>query len=544
MLLELDRNIIEYIINYYQIDMKILNKLVSFSKYVSYEIILNLHYNYMEEKHKKLDIYIENIISKCINLEQLEMQNHSINNLNFLNNCKKIYYLNLSNNIIDNIDVLYSLSNIEILYLGDIYTDNKFELNTLNNLKRNLTQLYLINIPITNLSFISECNDITKLNITRCEYLDDVSELDNLNNIIELNITRSDGNKDDADDIIIKGLPECYNIKELNISGTIFECICRLEHYTKLEKLNISFTYLREIDLPLISVLTNLTYLNIRCCEIEDISNLSSLINLEYLDLYHNPIVNLYPIENFKKLKHLDISNCCWITNLTPLKKLINLEYLDMSDEDSCNYYDSIPYNINEISNLKKLNTLKMNGKGFIKINNVNNLINLKHLEVNCTYIYSEIISKLVNLEVLSIHNLKLLKKNNNNSLHLDKDKRIIKMLLKFKNLHTIKLCNKYMPLIIKEVIDNSKFINLKNIYLYNSNNYITYCLRTDSGELVEFNNITSKEMSFNEYIIKYIKNVFSPYNFKDLKNLKNITNIYIHYNNNDNIYQIYNLKI
>ena len=63
---------------------------------------------------------------------------------------------------------------------------------------------------------------------------------------------------------------------------------------------------------------------------ISDITVLSLVKNVQYLNLKENQIADLTPLQGLKNLNHLELQNN-QINDITPLKNLPGLKYLDLS---------------------------------------------------------------------------------------------------------------------------------------------------------------------------------------------------------------------
>lgn len=100
-------------------------------------------------------------------------------------------------------------------------------------------------------------------------------------------------------------------------------------------------------DLAGVEQLKNLRLLELEGQQIEDITPLLGLENLEQLSLNCNPLRSLEGIENLSNLKKLDISGTD-VSDLTPVLKLENLEQLIIDDTD-----------INDLSGIENMKNLK-----------------------------------------------------------------------------------------------------------------------------------------------------------------------------------------
>ncbi|CAL6002270.1 leucine-rich_repeat domain-containing protein [Hexamita inflata] len=214
-----------------------------------------------------------------------------------------------------------------------------------------------------------------------------------------------------------------------------------LAKFKKLHTLNVSSN---NVDLTHIHSVTSLTKLSMQNCEVTDINQISSLVNLEDLDLSKNTDLDLSPLCNLKSLTKLFINNCdlkntdqivqlttlevlnisfnllknihsicklvqlreldiSWNTNLdiAPLQGLIGLTILNLSGCD-----------LRQLSALKpliNLQTLDLNSNYYINIFELQYLKNLTHLYLADCYLVSVyVLRPLVNLEELYISHNKI----------------------------------------------------------------------------------------------------------------------------------------
>lgn len=168
--------------------------------------------------------------------------------------------------------------------------------------------------------------------------------------------------------ITIGGKKYSTDLTELNLSGIAIRNndikeLYKMKNLTKLDLsrkevfhenggLTITLTYID--DISVLSELTNLTYLDLSGLKIKDISPLSNLTNLTYLDLSNTSIrSHTYDDDNFTVQ-----------SSLTALSNLYKLEYLDLSDiglgDDMMSYDGAVLEPLKNLVNLKHLN-LKYN---------------------------------------------------------------------------------------------------------------------------------------------------------------------------------------
>jgi internalin A len=79
--------------------------------------------------------------------------------------------------------------------------------------------------------------------------------------------------------------------------------------------------------------MTEMTELSLSMNRIEDISPLSSLVNLKELSIKHNSINSLSGFETMVNLTHLDVAEN-QITDISPLVNLGNLTWIDLSSNE------------------------------------------------------------------------------------------------------------------------------------------------------------------------------------------------------------------
>ena len=92
------------------------------------------------------------------------------------------------------------------------------------------------------------------------------------------------------------------------------------------------------VDITGLEYCTNLEVLNLGGHnKITDISPLSQLVNLEWLNLEFNEITDISPLSKLVNLKVLDLGGRSlnvrhnWITDISPLSQLVNLKVLDLA---------------------------------------------------------------------------------------------------------------------------------------------------------------------------------------------------------------------
>ena len=161
-------------------------------------------------------------------------------------------------------------------------------------------------------------------------------------------------------------------------------------NYFKLDLENTEIT-----DISPLSKLTNLTYLNLGDNKITDVSPLSKLTNLTNLRLGSNHITNISPLSNLSNLTSLNLKYNK-ITDIKPLRSLTNLTYL--------NLYKNQIEDISPLSGLTNLIELYLEKNKINDIQSLSNLTILTHLYLDDNRIEDiSSLSKLTNLIYLSL---------------------------------------------------------------------------------------------------------------------------------------------
>ncbi len=151
------------------------------------------------------------------------------------------------------------------------------------------------------------------------------------------------------------------------------------------------------LDITPISKLIHLQYLDLSACKIEDINPLYSLVNLQYLKLNGNNIANVFSIAHLINLQSLILGGNA-IEDISALANLTNLECLELY----MNFIDDI----SSLINLTNLQTLDLSVNKIVDISSLSNLVNLKELNLDYNQLRDlEPLSRLTNLENLSLIN-------------------------------------------------------------------------------------------------------------------------------------------
>ena len=180
----------------------------------------------------------------------------------------------------------------------------------------NLKELYVLHNNISNLAPVSNL-----INLKRLECRDNkISNLDPVSNLINLKELFCDQN----------------NIRDFSaLSGLI-----------NLEKLSIGNNEVLQIDLSIFENLTKLISFSAPWCGIDDISFLSHMPDLEFIDLNNNNISDINCLENLENLTYLNLKSNK-ISDVSAIENFNQLETVYLGDnpiprDSLLKFFDSI----------------------------------------------------------------------------------------------------------------------------------------------------------------------------------------------------------
>src|SRR6056297_3274167 len=180
-----------------------------------------------------------------------------------------------------------------------------------------------------------------------------------LEDVIRNNIDKPTGEIYESDvDEIISLTALSSNID--NLSG--------IEYLNNLEYLDFGNNQVSDIS-PL-SNLTDLESLDFGDNQVSDISPLSNLTNLTHLYFGNNQVSDISPLSNLTNLTHLYFGNN-QVSDISPLSNLTNLEYLGFWGNQ-----------VSDISPLSNLTNLEYLAFGYNQVSDISPLSNLTNLEI------------------------------------------------------------------------------------------------------------------------------------------------------------------
>ncbi|CAL6031609.1 Conserved_hypothetical protein [Hexamita inflata] len=238
---------------------------------------------------------------------------------------------------------------------------------------------------------------------------------------------------------------ELENLEVLDLQYNYLEDdqLYNLAKFKKLHTLNVSEN---KIDLTHIHSVTSLTKLSMASCELKNIDQITSLVNLKEFDLSGNIDLDVSPLCKLKSLTKLSMNNC-GLKNIDQITQLTNLEVLHITDNQL--------KNINQIYLLVNIKVLNISKNSEIDINPLKNLVGLVILNLrSCALTQLSALKPLTNLQDLDLsHNSDI----------------IITELQYLKNLKFLKLqyCNLVSVYVLRPLINLEELNISKNNIVY-----------------------------------------------------------------------------
>lgn len=165
----------------------------------------------------------------------------------------------------------------------------------------------------------------------------------------------------------LSGIEQCSNIEFLSMSHENISDISPLSTLYKLKMLLFVQTW--DInDISALTKLTNLEYLDIKCNNVRDISPLVGLTNLKYLNILQNPVEDYSPLSNLINLKEL------WFSEATG----VDLSFLNQLD--SLNVLWAVANNISDIGQIWDKPNLEVLNLSYNQISDISSLSGLSNL--------------------------------------------------------------------------------------------------------------------------------------------------------------------
>lgn len=236
--------------------------------------------------------------------------------------------------------------------------------------------------------------DIKYLNLGNCDKIMDFSPIGRLKNLKQLDLNNCDYLYD------IDFLKTCTELEVLNIADTDIKFIDVIMYLPKLIVLNLSTNPIQNLK-PLYNCKKLKDLVLWGCLSLEDISALKYCTSLRVLDIDSVPVSDLSCLANLPSLDTLLMDNCNNVTDFSFLKRLVTLKILacdgtvPISTEDLQNF-----------SNLTNLVYLTLNNRRISNLGPLKNLINLREIQLKSNIIIDLTpLSDMVNMLKIDLSN-------------------------------------------------------------------------------------------------------------------------------------------
>lgn len=351
--------------------------------------------NLLELKLRENRITDISPLAELTDLIELDLSSNQITDLTPLTALIELTELDLSENSITDLSPLAALKNLTSLRLSRNNLTDAIDFRPLLALTK-LTHLSLDRNNITDrtLETIAELTTLESLDISS-NRITDVSVLATLPHLYNLDIKYNS-----ITDFSASNLFEDLATPRLTIEQPAdLERLATLTNLTKLE-LIIDYAVKDEpwLDLTPLSRLTRLTWLNLYGCGIKDLTPLQTLTNLTYLRIGGSYLANLRPLKFLRNLTELDISSSKSLTDLSPLAALTKLTKLDITGDSQISDLSPLQglteltnlrcwnakiTDISPLASLTKLKYLNLVNNQITDISPLRSLVNLRELYIN-----------------------------------------------------------------------------------------------------------------------------------------------------------------
>ena len=348
-----------------------------------------------------------------------------VNLIDIVNNIKELeslQNLTIYSAQLENFDLLRELKSIDTLTTLNLGVNKIKDINFLKDFK-NLTSLNLSRNLITDITPLKSLTKLRTLNLTT-NNIKDITSLAENKELMYLHLkgnSQIEGDRNKYSEEGIKALDEIGKILERN--GNISLDSNQLGLFNNYKSIDLSYQSLTNLELldgfiHLVSLNLNSNKLTLEDKRSQEI--LSNMINLEFLYLQSNPLIDISAINNLKNLKILYIEGNDNV-NLAQIEDIIsNLSNLRLSTEalktiKNCNSEKinklRIDYssNVTEIPDLSKFNNLQVLSMiSLTKVkdfSNISNIASLKNLSLSGNNLHGRMpdFLNLKNLEILSL---------------------------------------------------------------------------------------------------------------------------------------------
>ncbi|CAL6085210.1 leucine-rich_repeat domain-containing protein [Hexamita inflata] len=297
---------------------------------------------YQMEQLVELDLSFNNIrdvseIGNLTNLQKLFLQNNDIHRINELRNLTKLTHANLSNNKVIFSEPL-SLLKIELLIDNNIVTDN---ITLKNQQKPQLINYKNFLGPNSTENQINELSTIVPFDHNY-----------NLQMTQKYSAAVKNSELKIENDPVLTDFGFTTDIKATTL--TILNCknVKLPPQNVKYFKTNggalVDYSEVKLIKVPS-QINGQITALTINNCELNDLTGIELLVQLQKVDLVNNSFNNIKPLFLLENVTSLTINNSK-LTNVTGIEQMKQLTYLNLKDNQIV-----LIEPVKQLSNLKQL---------------------------------------------------------------------------------------------------------------------------------------------------------------------------------------------
>ena len=260
-------------------------------------------------------------ISSLANLTKLrkaDLDRNQIVDVSPLARLTKLESLDLRSNLIIDVSALANLTQLTVLRLNE---NRIIDVTPLANLT-NLVALWLSDNQITDVTALANLTQLTELRLSNNQIVD-VSPLENLTNLEQL---------DTHNNPIFDPDSPLVDVRDPNLRAAVRKTLNLPDEVPFTQASMRQLTALNARDRQIENLIgleyaTNLTFLQLQSNRIEDISPLANLMQLTELDLESNRIEDFSPLARLTRLESLDIRGNRG-TDISPLDGLALIEFL------------------------------------------------------------------------------------------------------------------------------------------------------------------------------------------------------------------------
>lgn len=210
---------------------------------------------------------------------------------------------------------LEGLNNLYYLALMRSGITDTSNINSLSKLA-GLTNLVLSYNELTSLEVLPELTNLQELTVTQ-------NKLTTFNGIEDLKVLVSLVANVNPGLVDLNGIEKAVlTLTTVNVQGCNINDLSHLENNTTITSLSAGNNKITDVDLPIVSAMTQLTSLNLQSNQLENLSLLSTLVNLTTLNISSNQIKDITPLSGMTKLIQFNSSDN-QIRDISPLEKII-----------------------------------------------------------------------------------------------------------------------------------------------------------------------------------------------------------------------------